>query len=276
MKSFLVQCIYQDGDSCGWPRFIVLGDRSTILADRMIEYAQSISLTGWKPDPCAIEIKPFDPDAWLDCLDNELCSEEVFVAITGPLDGEEESLLERVVTKIGTQCFIVVGAKTRMRPSWQSVVRLPPHRSWDAQWAWGIRVFLDVLLEAVTHRGVICIDPMDILTCLSGRLCELAVFHAEGEGRAVTAVNKAVRSLSSRIDLAGADAFILTFHIGADFRMKEIHQGLETLKEAVDQDKTTIMATHVFTEGARFAVSLIAATPLAELEVQETDGRLPC
>lgn len=52
--------------------------------------------------------------------------------------------------------------------------------------------------------------------------------------------------------------------------MKEIHQGLETLKEAVDQDKTTIMATHVFTEGPGFAVSLIAATPLADRKLQET------
>lgn len=275
MKSFLVQCTYQDGDRCEWPRFIVLGDRSSILADRMIEYAESISLTGWKPDPCAVEIKPFDPDAWLDRQENEPCPEEVFVSISGPLDAEDESLLEHIVTKIGTQCFIVVDAETRRRPAWQSVVRLPPHRSWDAQWAWGIRVFLDVLLEAVAHRGVICTDPMDILACLNGRLCQLAVFHAEGEGRAVTAVNKAVRSLSSRIDLAGADAFILTFHIGADFRMKEIHQGLVTLKEAVDQDKTTIMATHVFTDGARFAISLIAATPLADRKVQETDAACP-
>jgi hypothetical protein len=200
----------------------------------------------------------------------------MFVAISGPLDAEDESLLERVVTKIGTQCFIVVDAETRMHPSWQSVVRLPPHRSWDAQWAWGIRVFLDVLLEAAAHRGVICTDPMDILTCLSGHLCQLAVFHAEGEGRAVTAVDKAVQSLSGRIDLAGADTFVLSFHMGADFRMKEIHQGLETLKAAVDRDKTTIMATHIFTDGARFAISLIAATPLVDRKIQEADGRLLC
>lgn len=264
MKPFVVQCVDQDGDRFEWPRFIVLGDRSSILADRMIEYAESISLTGWKPDPCAIEIRPFDPDTWLVRQENKLYPEVVFVAISGPLDADDESLLERVVTKIGAQCFIVVDAETGMRPNWQSVVRLPPHRSWDTQWAWGIRVFLDVLLEAVAHRGVICIDPMDILTCLSGRYCELAVFHAEGEGRAVTAVNKAIQSLSSRIDLAGADAFILTFHMGADFQMKEIHQGQRTLKETVDQDKTTIMATHVFTDDARFAISLIAATPLAD------------
>lgn len=275
MKSFLVQCVYQDGDRAEWPRFIVLGDRSSILADRMTEYAGSITLTGGEYHPCAIEIKPFDPDTWLDCQENELYPEEVFVAISGPLDAEDESLLERVVAKIGTQCFIVVDAETRMRPSWRSVVRLPPHRSWDAQWAWGIRVFLDMLLEAVAHRGVVCVDPMDILACLNGRLCQLAVFHAEGDGRAVTAVDKAVRSLSSRIDLAGADAFILNFHIGTDFQMKEIHQGLETLKEAVDPDNTTIMATHVFTEGTGFAVSLIAATPLADRMVQKADGPLP-
>lgn len=267
MKSFLVQCIHQDGDRCEWPRFIVLGDRSSILADRMIEYAESISLTGWKSDPCAIETRPFDSDTWLDCQENELHPEEVFVAISGPLDAEDESLLERAVAKIGARCFIVVDAETRIRPDWQSVVRLPPHRSWDAQWAWGIRVFLDVLLEAVAHRGLICSDLMDILTCINGRLCELAVFHAEGEGRAVTAVNKAIRSLSRRIDLAGADAFILAFHMGINFQMKEIHQGLEALKEAVDQDKTTIIATHVFTEGTGFAVSLIAATPFTDRKV---------
>lgn len=194
MKSFLVQCIHQDGDRCEWPRFIVLGDRSSILADRMIEYAESISLTGWKSDPCAIETRPFDPVTWLDCQENELHPEEVFVVISGPPDAEDESLLERAVAKIGARCFIVIDAKTRIRPDWQSVVRLPPHRSWDAQWAWGIRVFLDVLLEAAAHRGLICSDPMDILTCINGRLCELAVFHAEGEGRAVTAVNKAMHS----------------------------------------------------------------------------------
>lgn len=275
MKSFLVQCIYQDGDRCEWPRFIVLGDRSSILADRMIEYAESISLTGWRPDPCAIEIKLFDPDTWLGCQEDTSWPGEVFVAISGALDAEDESLLDRIVTKIGTQCFLVVDAETRIRPSWQSVVRLPPHPSWDAQWAWGIRVFLDVLLGAVAHRGVICVDPMDILACLNGRLCQLAVFHAEGEGRAVTAVNKAVRSLSSRIDLASADAFIMTFHMGADFQMKEIHQGMETVKEAVVRDKTTIMAAHVFTDGARFSISLIAATPRADRKVQEADAACP-
>lgn len=261
MKSFVVRCMYEDGDSFEWPRLVVLGKQADTLADRMIEYAESISPADCKPVPVAIEIRPFDLDAWLVLQENASRPDEVFVAISGLLSEGEQSILERVVALLGQHCIIVADAHTELQLGWRSVIRLPPHRTWDAQWAWGIRVVLDVLLEAALHRGVICIDPADILTCIDGRYGEMAVVHAEGEERAVAAVGKVVQSLSGRVDFAAAEAFILTYHAGPDIRMKEIHQGLEALRDKLGQGDTTIMALHVPTDDNRFAVSLIAATP---------------
>jgi hypothetical protein len=263
MKAFYFWTVYDDdeGERVGWPRLIVFGDRSAILADRMIEYAESIPVSACKPEPRAIGTELFDPEAW---LATDLPG-EVFVAISGELDSQEESLLERIVARVGADCFVVIDAQTERRSNWRSVVQLPPHRSWDAQWAWGIRAFLDLLLEAVVHRGLICFDPMDILTGLSGRLCQIAVCRAEGERRSGVATVKAIRSLSKRLDLGNADVLLLTFYTGEDFQPKEIQQAQAALRNAVDWDNTTTIITHVFTNenrSDRFAVSLIAATPL--------------
>lgn len=261
MKAFLVRCEYEDGDSFEWPQFLVLGRRADVLADRMIEYAESISLAECRPQPVAIKVRPFDVQNWLTMQESTEWVNGFFVAIAGTLDGDECSLLDRAMALSGQHCIIVADAHTPLQPAWRSVIRLPVHRSWDAQWAWGIRVVLDVLLEAAVHRGLICIDPADIRTCIEGRCSQLAVAHAEGEDRTVLAVDKVVQALSARVDLALAESFILTFHAGTDILMREIHQGLEKLKETVDNDGKVIMAAFVPTDDNRFAVSLIASVP---------------
>lgn len=262
MKTFVVRCVDKDGVLNEWPAFVVLGDRSAVLADRMTEYAQSISLNGRESNPCTVEVQPFDVAAPLDQQEYVPWPEGIFVAISGKLDAADESLLERLVTRVGAHCFIVVDAETGIRSSWRSVVRLPPHRSWDAQWAWGLRAFLDVLLEATVHRSLLYIGSEDIVACLKGRLCQIAVSHAEGEGWAAEAAGNVVRSLSKRLDLASADAFILTFHVGTTFLMKDHSQCLATFSAAIDP-AATVTVSELFTDGKRFAVSVIAATPLA-------------
>lgn len=271
MKAFVVRCEYEDGDSFEWPRFVVLGKRADVLADRMIEYAESIFQAECTPQSVAIEVRTFDVQNWLAMQESTEWVNEFFVAIAGALDGEEYCLLERAMALSGQHCIIVADAHTPLQPGWQSVIRLPSHRSWDAQWAWGIRVVLDVLLEAVLHRGLICIDDSYIRACLVGRYSVLAVARAEGEKRADVAVEKAFQSLSGRADLATAEAFILAFHAGPGIRMKEIHQGLESLSEKaeglkklweeVDWRETFIVVTYVPTDDNRFAVSLIASLP---------------
>lgn len=263
MKAFVVRCEYEDGDSYEWPRFVVLGKRADVLADRMIDYAGSISPVDWKLQPNAIETRQFDVQNWLAMQESTGWVNQLFVAIAGTLSGEECSLLDRVLALSGQHCVVLADAHTPLQPAWQSVIRLPPHRSWDAQWAWGIRVVLDVLLEAAVQRGLICFCPDDVRTCLEGRYSELAVAHAEGEDRAVVAVEKVLQALSGRMDLALAEAFILTFHAGSDIRMREMHLGLERLSDSIVREDVTIMWDMVWTEDRRFAVSLIASAPFA-------------
>ena len=260
MESFVVRHADSEGDVFDWPQMVVLGDKADILAARMREYAESLALDGWKPEGNKIGTMRFDLEAWLDIQAASPGFSEIFVAISGALDAEDAALLERIVAKAGQDCLVVVGAGTELAPGWQSVIRLPPHRSWDAQWAWGIRALLDMLLEASVQRGMICIDPMDLLGCMKGRLCQMAVTHADSERRSVLAVEKALQSLASRVDLAAFDAFILAFHVGADLEAREIHQGMEALKDAVDLGDTTIMAMQIPNDANRFAVSLMAAT----------------
>jgi len=263
MKAFVVRCEYEDGDSYEWPRFVVLGKRADVLADRMIEYAESISSVEGKQQLSAIEIRPFDVHNWLAMQESTGWVNQFFVAIAGTLNGEECSLLDRAVALSGQHCVVVADMHTPLQPAWQSVIHLPPHRSWDAQWAWGIRVVLDVLLEAAVQRGLICFSPEDIRVCLEGRYSELAVAHAEGEDRAVLAVEKVLQALSGRMDLALAEALILTFHAGLDISMREIHLGSARLKDVIVREDATIMVDMVWAEDNRFAVSLIASAPFA-------------
>jgi hypothetical protein len=179
------------------------------------------------------------------------------------LSGEECSLLDHVLALSGQHCVVVTDMHTPLQPAWQSVIRLPPHRSWDAQWAWGIRVVLEVLLEAAVQRGLICFSPEDIRACLEGRYSELAVAHAEGEDRAVFAVEKVLQALSGRMDLALAETFILTFHAGSDFKIREFSRGRERLEDVIVREDVAIMVDMVWTEDNRFAVSLIASAPFA-------------
>lgn len=257
MKSFIVGCMYEDDECIEWPRFVVLGDRSVVLADRMIEYTKSISRIDCKPEPSEIRTDLFDPEA---CLAPSWVG-EIFVAISGKLNPQEESLLERIVTRLGDDCFIVIDAETERRSNWRSVVQLPGYLTREAQWKRGMRTVLDLLLEAVLHRGFVCFDAMDIRTALSGQQCQFAVSAAEGEGRAAVATAAAARSLSQQLELATPDVVFLILYTGMDFKMKEFHQAKEALMDAFDWYDATVFVAHVLSEENRFAVSLIAGLP---------------
>lgn len=261
MKAFVVRCKYEDEDSYDWPRIAVLGKRADILANRMIEYAGSIAPAQCKPQVSSISVSPFDLQNWLAMQKSTEVGIGLFVAIAGALGNEEHSLLDLVLAMNGKYCVILADSQTPLEPAWQSAIRLPPHCSWDTQWAWGIRVVLDVLLEAALHRGMICIDPADIQTCIVGRYSELAVAHADGDDRAIFAVRMVIESISKRMDLMAADAFILTFNSGSDFHVKEISSGLEELKDTVDQENAIIMGANIPADGNQFTVTLIASVP---------------
>lgn len=262
MKAFVVRCEYKGGDSYEWPRIIVLGERADILVGRMFEYAESISVAESKPRPVAYEVRPFDVEEWFAILESAEWRNGFFVAIAGMLNMKESVQFERMQALAGKHCIVVVDAHESLQPGWQSAIRLPPHRSWDGQWAWGIRVVLDLMLEVALHRGLVCIDPEDICIFLEGRYSELAVAHAEGEDRAALAVKKAANALSGRVDFTHAEAFILAFHAGHDARMQEIQQGMRALRERVGNDRKDIVATLVLTDENKFAVSLIASVPI--------------
>lgn len=258
MNAFVVRYEDGNGDSYEWPRVAVLGKRSRVLAGRMVAYVL------WNLQTSSgTEVKPFDLNGWLNQQENGACLEDLFVAVTGELDECEEGLLERSIALLGQHCIVVADAHIALRPSWRSVIRLPPHHSWDTEWVWAPRVVLYVLLEAALNRGLVCFDVVDVRRCIEGRYSELAVAFADGEDRAVLAVEKVLQKLSVRMDLALAEAFILTFHADSDINMQEIHLGVTRLKDAIAREDVTILVNMVWTGKKLFSVSLIASAPFA-------------
>lgn len=234
---------------------VTLGERAAILAERFADYAQSLPGTNWMKMLGTLKAIPQTTEQLL----HQACHLPCIIAISGPLTHEDIRLAAQLV-RIGGHCTVVVDAATEIRPEWKSVIRLPPHRSPDAQWAWAMRVYLDAML----NRGLICLDSTNMLACTQHRLSQFTVVHPKGEGRAMAGVDQAMRSLSTRCDLAACDTFLLLFHSGPDIRLKEIHWGIQAFKNAIKLvrgEDYLLMLDHIPDKNVGFAVSLMAGMP---------------
>lgn len=231
---------------------LVLGEGAPDLAERLADYARSLPGTNWMKTLGTLAALRQPPENVLP-LDSRL---PCIVAISGALTREDIQLAAQLV-QLNAHCTVLVDATAEIRPEWTSVIRLPPHRSRDAQWAWAMRVYLDAML----NRGLICLDTFAIQACTQNRLSQFTVVHAKGEGRAIVGVERAVQSLARRCDLRGCDTFLLLFHSGPDIRIKELHWGIQALKNAVGGlgcEDHLLNVGHLPTRGEKFAVSLLA------------------
>lgn len=245
---------FPDEDPCCQDAAVlqVLGEGAPVLAERFADYAQSLPGANWTKMLGPLTAVPVPPEHVLPLAGRLPC----IIAISGTLTDEETELAEQLV-QLGGHCTVVVDATTAIRPEWTSVIRLPPHRSRDAQWAWAMRVYLDAML----NRGLICLDSYAIQACTQNRLSQFTVVHAKGQGRAIAGVGRAVQSLAKRCDLRACDTFLLLFHSGPDVRIKELHWGIQAFKNAVGGLGCVdylINVGHLPTRGDKFAVSLLA------------------
>lgn len=254
LQSAAVLFRFPDEDPCCRDAavLVALGEGSTILAERWSDYAQSLPVTNWTNLLGTLVAQPLTSEALQQHARNVPC----IIALSGVLVNEEIQLAADLVG-LGGRCTVVVDADTTIRPEWTSVVRLPPHRSRDAQWAWGMRVYLDAML----NRGLICLDQADVLACTENRLSQCTVVHTEGESRAITGVERAMQSLAKRCDLSVCDTFMLLFHTGPNLKIKEIHWGVQAFKNAIRArvgDDYLLMVGHLPSNEVDFAVSLMA------------------
>lgn len=231
---------------------LVLGEGAPVLAERFSDFVLSLPGSNWTQQIGRLAVQPFNKEALTSHSSRIPC----IIAISGPLTLEDIQLAAQLV-QLGGHCTVVVDATTAIRPEWTSVIRLPPHRSRDAQWAWAMRVYLDAML----NRGLICLDAFAIHACTENRVSQFTVVHARGEGRAMAGVERAVQSLARRCDLGACDTFLLLFHTGPDIRVKEIHWGIQAFKHAlrgVRDDDCLLMVGHLPHREVGFAVSLMA------------------
>jgi hypothetical protein len=231
---------------------VTLGEGAAVLTERLADYAQSLPETNWAKMLGTLTAIPQTAEQLL----NQASLVPCIIAISGKLTDEDTLLAEQLV-QIGGHCTVVVDATSEIRPEWESVIRLPPHRSRDAQWAWAMRVYLDALL----NRGLICLDSTNLLACTQNRLSQFTVVHAQGEGRAIAGVEQAMQSLATRCDMGTCDTFLLLFHSGPNVRIKELHWGIRAFKNAVSglvADGYLLNVGHLPSKGDEFAVSLLA------------------
>lgn len=240
---------------------LVLGEGAPVLAERFADYAQSLPGANWMKMLGTLAAVPQPPEHLLSQAGRLPC----IIAISGALTDEDTQLASQLV-QLGGHCTVLVDATTAIRPEWTSVIRLPPHRSRDAQWAWAMRVCLDALL----NRGLICLDSTNMLACTQHRLSQFTVVHAKGEGRAMAGVEHAMQSLATRCDLAACDSFLLLFHSGPDIRLKEIHWGIQAFKNAIKLlrgEDYLLMVGHIPDKNVDFAVSLMAGMPRMDCRI---------
>ena len=238
---------------------VTMGEGAAVLTERFADYAQSLPETNWMQMLGKLTATPLSTEQLLQQAIHVPC----IIAISGALTDEHIQLAARLF-KLGGHCTVVVDATTEIRKEWTSAVRLPPHRSRDAQWAWGMRVYLDAML----NRGLICLEPADILACTENRLSQFTVVNTEGQGRAMAGVERAMQSLATRCNLGACDTFLLLFHSGPDIRIKEIHWGIQAFKNAIKQKgggNYLLMVGHLPSKDVSFAVSLMAGSISAPL-----------
>lgn len=245
---------FPDEDPCCRDAAVLvsLGEGAAVLTERWSDYAQSLPESNWTGLLGKLVALPLTTETLLLHARRVPC----VIAVSGTLADEGIQLIRRLIER-GGHCTVVVDATTVIRPEWASVVRLPPHRSRDAQWAWGMRVYLDALL----NRGLVCLDPSDVLACTENRLSQFTVVHSEDESRSIAGVERALQSLARRCDLGACDTFLLLFHTGPDVRLKEIHWGVQAFKNAlrrVRDDDYLLMVGHLPHREIGFSISLMA------------------
>ena len=234
---------------------VTLGEGAAVLAERFADYAQSLPKSNWTKILGTLTAIPQTTKQLLHQASLVPC----IIAISGALPDADIQLAAQLV-QLGEHCTVVVDATTEIRPEWKSVIRLPRHRSRDAQWTWAMRVYLDAML----NRGLICLDSTNLLACTQNRLSQFTVVHAQGEGRAMAGVEQAMQSLATRCDLGACDAFLLLFHTGPDIRIKEIHWGIQAFKNAIRLirgEDYVLLVGHLPNKDVDFAVSLMAGMP---------------
>jgi hypothetical protein len=245
---------------------VTLGKGAAVLTERFADYAQSLPVSNWTKMLGALTAIPQTTEQLLHQASLVPC----IIAISGALTDEDNWLAAQLV-QLGGHCTVVVDASTEIRPEWKSVIRLPPHRSRDAQWAWAMRVYLDAML----NRGLICLDSTNMLACTENRLSQFTVVHAKGEGRAMAGVEQAMRSIDKRCDLGTCDRFLLLFHSGPDIRIKEIHWGIQSFKNSIKShrgENYLLMVGHIPEKNMDFAVSLMVGIPSLHRHGQVQDA----
>ena len=236
---------------------VALGKGAAVLTERFADYAQSLPATNWMKMLGTLTAIPQTTEQLLHQASLVPC----IIAISGALTDEDIQRAAQLIQLEG-HCTVVVDATTEIRPEWTSVIRLPPHRSRDAQWAWAMRVYLDAML----NRGLICLDAFAIQACTQNRLSQFTLVHAKGERRAIVGAERAVQSLARRFCLHACDTFLLLFHSGPDTRIKELHWGIQAFRNATgrfDCEDHLLNIGHLPTQGDEFAVSLLAGFPNA-------------
>ncbi|OYX30137.1 MAG: hypothetical protein B7Z03_07035 [Hydrogenophilales bacterium 32-62-9] len=234
---------------------VTLGEGAAVLTERFADYAQFLPATNWMKMLGTLTAIPQTTEQLLHQASLVPC----IIAISGALTDEDTLLAARLVQR-GEHCTVVIDATTQIRPEWKSVIRLPPHHSRDAQWAWAMRVYLDAML----NRGLICLDSTNMLACTENRLSQFTVVHTKDKSRAMAGVEQAMQSLATRCDLGACNTFLLLFHSGPDIRLKEIHWGIQALKIAIKPlrgDDYLLMVGHLPDKDVDFAVSLMAGMP---------------
>ncbi|MDQ1314626.1 MAG: hypothetical protein QG662_735 [Pseudomonadota bacterium] len=234
---------------------LVLGEGAPVLAARLADYAQFLPGSNWMKTVGTLAAVPLPPEHVPRLAGRLPC----IIAISGALTDEDIQLAAQLI-RLGGHCTVLVDATTAIRSEWTSVIRLPPHRSRDTQWAWAMRVYLDAML----NRGLICLDAFAIQACTQNRLSQFTVVHANGEGRSIAGVERAVQSLAKRCDLGACDTFLLLFHTSPDVRIKELHWGIQAFRNAVGGlgfADYLLNVGHLPTQGDKFAVSLLAGKP---------------
>lgn len=231
---------------------LVLGEGAPILAERLADYALSLPDANWMETLGRLVAVPQLPEHMLTLAGRLPC----IIAISGALTHEDIRLAAQLF-QVGGHCTVLVDAATEIRLEWTSVIRLPPHRSRDAQWASAMRVYLNAML----NRGLICLDTYNIQACTQNRLCQFTVVQPRGKRRTIVGVEHAVLSLAKRCDFRVCDTFLLLFHCGPDISIKELYWGVQALKSAMNRLGCVdylLNVGHLPVQEGEFAVSLLA------------------
>jgi cell division protein FtsZ len=117
------------------------------------------------------------------------------------------------------------------------------------------------IAEVIKCPGLVNVDFADVRTVMSEMGMAMMGSHAQsGEDRALKAAQGAVASpLLEDVDLKGARGVLVNITAGANLKMKEVHQVMETVREFTAADATVIVGTVIDDSlGEDLRVTLVA------------------